>query len=439
MEKKPKINNITYRNVFNNINFVKGNKINYHYYDSVNKAEKFSTKVNNFIDYIEKSIENEMLSTGRFNKKVFKNLMSQINSSTLINKSQKFNSNRSLKYISKLKTSKNKNIMNYSLEIPRREKNINHLKGINNKINIIRNENNNEINKYHQKSYYLLRKGPNHLSNSVILNNSKKIRNFYKTPNISVSTSKIINQEKNSSKKRINYYNYILNNRNLKNERKTRPQSATMTNSINEYNYKSIMPKNKSSNISKNLSLSLYRTNRHYFSSYKKVLNPELLTKIIKKAKKMKKSYKNDLEINMNNKTKKLLKIAEQEINMKDPGYHHKEIFRNVLQVKKTIKQVQRMRNEHKTKVKYYGPGNVNNESIMRIKNANLIRFCDSITHMKDDKFYEYRKMMNDIYPKYAKQAFKHKYQISEKDETYEKKCNENSIKIERLFAQLQN
>ena len=41
MEKKPKKNNIIYRNVFNNINFLKGNKINYHYLDAMNKLERF--------------------------------------------------------------------------------------------------------------------------------------------------------------------------------------------------------------------------------------------------------------------------------------------------------------------------------------------------------------------------------------------------------------
>ena len=75
------------------------------------------------------------------------------------------------------------------------------------------------------------------------------------------------------------------------------------------------------------------------------------------------------------------------------------------------------MRAEHKIKVKYFGLGNINNESLMRTKNAKIVKFCDSITQMKDDKFYEYRKVLNDMYSNLSKGAFKQKYQISEKDE----------------------
>ena len=436
MEKKPKKNNIIYRNVFNNINFLKGNKINYHYLDAMNKLEKFSTKVNNFIDYVEKSIENDMASTGRFSKKIFRSLMNQKSSKIIMNISQKYNSNRFLRLNSKFKT--NTNTINYSLEIPKKKQNIKNIHYFkSNKSIKFEKKNKNGINNYHQKSYFLLRKGPNHLSNSLILNNSKKITNFFKTRNISVSNSKI-NEGSNTSKKRIDNYNYIYN-KNLKNERNVRPQSATMINTVNEYNYKSIKPKNKSSNKSKNLSASLYRTNKNYFSHYKSVLKPELLMKFVKRAKKMQKSYKNDLEVNMNKKTKKLLKIAEDEINMKDPEYHHREIFKNVLHVKKTLKEVQRMRGEHKIKVKYFGPGNVNNEILMRMKNANLVNFCDSVSNMKDEKFYEYRKILNDVYPNFAKNVFKQKYQASEKDEYNDNKFNDNIIKIDRLIAQLQN
>jgi hypothetical protein len=141
----------------------------------------------------------------------------------------------------------------------------------------------------------------------------------------------------------------------------------------------------------------------------------------------------------MNQKTKNLLKIAENEINMKDPDYYHKQIFKNVLQVKKTIKAIRRMRDEHKIKVKYFGPGNINNESLMRTKNAKLVKFCDSITQMKDDKFYEYRKILNEMYPILSKGAFKQKYQISERDEIYEKKLNDNKLKIDKLFALINN
>ena len=77
MEKKSKKNNIIYRNVFNNINFVKGTKINYLYMDAMHKLTNFSHKVNNFIDYVEKSIEKDMAISGRFNKNIFRTLMNQ--------------------------------------------------------------------------------------------------------------------------------------------------------------------------------------------------------------------------------------------------------------------------------------------------------------------------------------------------------------------------
>jgi hypothetical protein len=428
MEKKSKKNNIIYRNVFNNINFVKGTKINYHYMDAMHKLNNFSNKVNNFIDYVEKSIEKDMALSGRFNKNIFRTLMNQKkNFNGLGDKTNKFNSNRSLRLVTKLKPNK----MNYSLEIPTKKRIINNLARTKSNKNI------KEINNYQQKGYSILRKGPNplnHLSNSTIINNSRKFTNLFKTRNESVSNSKL-NSGSKSSKNGIYNFNFFHN----KNSKNIRPQSATMTNSINEYNYKPTISKNKSQNISKkNISLSLYRPKKHYFSNYKNILKPEILMKFIKSSKKMKKSYQKDLEVNMNSKTKKLLKLAENEINMKDPDFYHKQIFKNVLQIKKTMKAVQRMRAEHKTKVRYFGPGNINNESLMRTKNAKIVKFCDSITLLKDDKFYEYRKVLNEMYPNLSKGAFKQKYQISEKDEIYEKKLNDNKLKIDRLFALIQ-
>ena len=430
MEKKSKKNNIIYRNVFNNINFVKGTKINYLYMDAMHKLTNFSHKVNNFIDYVEKSIEKDMAISGRFNKNIFRTLMNQKkNFNGLGDKTDKINSNRSLRLVTKLKTKTNK--MNYSLEIPTKKRIINNL------FRTKSNKNIKEINNYQQKGYSILRKDPNtlnHVSNSTIIKNSRKFTNLIKTRNGSVSNSKL-NSGSKSSKNGIYNYNFFHN----KNSKNNRPQSATMTNSINEYNYKPINSKNKSQNLSKKyISLSLYRPKKDYFSSYKNILKPEILMKFIKNSKKMKKSYQKDLEVNMNSKTKKLLKIAENEINMKDPDFYHKQIFKNVLQVKKTMKAVQRMRDEHKTKVRYFGPGNINNESLMRTKNAKIVNFCDSITLMKDDKFYEYRKVLNKMYPNLSKGVFKQKYQISEKDEIYEKKCNDNKLKIDRLFALIQ-
>ena len=145
----------------------------------------------------------------------------------------------------------------------------------------------------------------------------------------------------------------------------------------------------------------------------------------------------------MNKKTKKLLKIAQNEIKLKDPNYNQKNVFRNILQVKKTIKQAKRMRNENKIKVKYSGPGNINNEIYIRKKNGNLLRFFEMISQMKDDNFYTYRKVLNDFYPTLSQKAIKEKYQPQEKNvinnfDIYESKCNENSLKINQLLNFIQ-
>ena len=92
----------------------------------MHKLNNFSHKVNNFIDYVEKSIEKDMALNGRFNKIIFKTLMNQKkNFNGLWDKANKFNSNRSLRLVTKLKTNK----MNYSLEIPNKKRIINNLVG----------------------------------------------------------------------------------------------------------------------------------------------------------------------------------------------------------------------------------------------------------------------------------------------------------------------
>ena len=211
-----------------------------------------------------------------------------------------------------------------------------------------------------------------------------------------------------------------------------------ITNSKEEKKYKTLRPKMKNPSNMKNLFLSLYRPNKCYFTNYKHELKPQYLMEFVNKSNKIQKSYKNDLEIHLPKKDKNLLKIAENEINMKDPEYHRKQIFKNVLQVKKTIRYVKKMRDEHKVRVKYSGIGNTNNESIMRKKNANLLRFCENICHMTDDKFYKYRKVLNEFYPTLTREVFKEKYQISEKNYVNEIKCNENLLKIQRLFLAMQ-
>ena len=77
----------------------------------------------------------------------------------------------------------------------------------------------------------------------------------------------------------------------------------------------------------------------------------------------IKNSYKKDLKnVYMNKNTKELMEIAKKEIDMKDPEYHKKQIFKNIIKVKKTLKYVKKMREEQKYKMDYFGPGNINNK-----------------------------------------------------------------------------
>ena len=57
---------------------------------------------------------------------------------------------------------------------------------------------------------------------------------------------------------------------------------------------------------------------------------------------------------------------------------------------------------------------------------------------MTDDKFYRFSKVLNEIYPTLTKEVFKEKYQVSEKNYVNEMRCNENLLKIERLFLAMQ-
>ena len=410
------------RNVFKKLNFVRGNKINYNYLNAIHKIENFSGNCISFFEYINNSIEKDMLSKGKFTR-FFSKLRK--NNDLLINPN-----------LTERIGQKNKNSTNF-LVIPKLKKikknNIYKKKGA--KSLILVEKNKREINKYHQKSYSTLRKSPNLSNSSMILNNStKRTLNPIKTKNKSVSNSKE-NEGNNSSKYKI--YNFIKNK--MINEKITNSQSDKSTDSINEHNPLTYRPKNyRSINNSKYSSISLYKPFKHFFSNYKSKLMPEYLMKFAQKAKKIKDSYEKDFIINLANHNKKLLEIAEDEINMKDPEYHKKQIFKNVLEVKKTLKYVRKMRAEKKSKVKYLGPGNINNETIIRTKNANLLRFCDSICHMKDDKFYEYRTMINKFYPTLSKGAFKNKYDIPQKDYINEKKCNDNLLEINRLFLLIQ-
>ncbi len=425
MEKKFQKKNTIKSHIFNKISSIKENKTNYQYRQVVQKLKKFSSKFNGFIDYIQKSIENDIIKTGRFSHKANNRKKSNL----LITNIDKYKMNNSLRIFPKTKN---------PFDVAKKQKIIKDIYKPKMLEFLLGGKNKKKIINYRQNSS--LRKGQSNLNNSMILSNTvRKSPNIFKTRNLSGPCSKI-NDEKNN-----NSAIYLLNkhnnykNKNIKNCTIIHPESATISKSISEYNYKlNKSKKNKSPNNSKNLSISLYKNKQTHFSNYKNQLKPEYLMNFVKKLNKIKQTYENDFEINMSKQTKKLLKIAEDEINMKDPSYHQREIFKNVLYKKKTIKFIRKMRAEKKAKVKCYGPGNINNEIYMREKHANLVRFCDYICNIKDDKFYEYRRFLNEFYPNITKKVFKEKYQIPEKNMVYEQRCNKNQHIIERLLLLMQ-
>lgn len=426
MEQNFSEKNLINRNVFKNINFIKGNKINFSYKNTVSNLNKISKKFKDFINCIDRSIENGIDIKGKlYNLNINKN-----NKPVSLNNSLRIRSKKKLKKISEpeFKTKRVQKI----------KKNIFKMKGAK---SLLEEENKNNILKNYKKNEDELKnKNTNTMGDSIILRKIlKKKKNFSKTMrNLSVSNYKIIDDSFNSEENEI--INLTNNkNKNKKNNTIIVKEASSLLNSKEETKFsKTSRPKLKDSFIPQNLSLSLYRPNKHYFENYKHKLKPKYLMEFVNKSNKIKKSYEKDFDIVLPNNDKKLLKIAQNEINMKDPEYHRKQIFKNVLYVKQTIRFAKKMRNEHKVKVKYSGLGNIGNESIMRKKNANLIRFCDNICRMTDDKFYGYRKLLNELYPTLTKEVFKEKYQISEKNSFYEMKCNENLMKIKRLFSLMQ-
>ena len=403
---------ISNRNIFKDIDSVKGNKINHSYRSTVSNLNKFTNRFKDFLGYIENSLENGLNKKNEF--------------SFLKNKS--FEENKDLGIYTKKKL--------IPIPIKKIKKTIFKMKGAKSLLN---EENKNNILKNYVNSSDNLKSNTRTLKKIHILKNiQKNNQNFLRTMrNLSVSNYKIIDDNFDNTEKNKFTNSSKNKNKNKKNIIICREISG-ISNSKEESKYKTLRPKNKTLINFKNLSLSLYKPNKNYFSHYKHELKPKYLMEFVNKSNKIQNSYKNDLEINLPKRDKKLLKIAENEINMKDPQYHRKQIFKNVLQVKKTLKYVRKMRNEHKVKVKYTGVGNTNNESIMRKKNANLIRFCDNICHMTDDKFYQFRKVLNEFYPTLTKEVFKEKYQVSEKNYVNEMRCNENLLKIERLFLAMQ-
>ena len=403
MEQNFSEKNLINRNVFKNINFIKGNKINFSYRNTVSNLNKISKKFKDFINCIDRSIENGIDIKGKlYNLNINKN-----NKPVSLNNSLRIRSKKKLKKISEpeFKTKRVQKI----------KKNIFKMKGAK---SLLEEENKNNILKNYKKNEDELKnKNTNTMGDSIILRKIlRKKKNFSKTMrNLSVSNYKIIDDSFNPEE------NEIINLTNNKNKNKKN---------------NTIIVKEASSLLNSKEETKFSKTSRPKLKKHK--LKPKYLMEFVNKSNKIKKSYEKDFDIVLPNNDKKLLKIAQNEINMKDPEYHRKQIFKNVLYVKQTIRFAKKMRNEHKVKVKYSGLGNIGNESIMRKKNANLIRFCDNICRMTDDKFYGYRKLLNELYPTLTKEVFKEKYQISEKNSFYEMKCNENLMKIKRLFSLMQ-
>ena len=429
MEKKINRRKTCYRNIFKKINLIKENQILHTRRDVRTRLNKISNKFDILMKYIDNTFLDESSK-----KKYSKNN----NYLTILNKkknlTQKFDSDYSSKPVSETRSNK----INFSLAMSK-NKNVTKNKNKMNEKNyiIFGFKNNKEINNYTRRSCLTLRKGSGLLksSSSSILDESKK-DSIKDTMKDSIFFKNRNDRDISSSQPNINIIK--------KNSKKIVSQIETIPNIIYAYDDKENKNKKINLNKIKNLSFSLNnKNNKNYFSHYKGTLKPDILLKFLNYSKEVEKSFKDNLEVNMNKKTKKLLKIAQNEIKLKDPNYNQKNVFRNILQVKKTIKQAKRMRNENKIKVKYSGPGNINNEIYIRKKNGNLLRFFEMISQMKDDNFYTYRKVLNDFYPTLSQKAIKEKYQPQEKNvinnfDIYESKCNENSLKINQLLTFIQ-
>lgn len=429
MEKKISRRKTSYRNIFKKINLIKENQILHTRRDVRSRLNKISNKFDILMKYIDNTFLDES-SKKRYSKN--NNYLTILNKKK--NLTQKFDSGYSSKPVSETRSNK----INFSLAMSK-NKNVTKNKNKMNEKNyiIFGFKNNKEINNYTRRSCLTLRKGSGLLksSSSSILDESKK-DSIKDTMKDSIFFKNRNDRDISSSQPNINIIK--------KNSKKIVSQIETIPNTIYAYDDKENKNKKINLNKIKNLSFSLNnKNNKNYFSHYKGTLKPDILLKFLNYSKEVEKSFKDNLEVNMNKKTKKLLKIAKNEIKLKDPNYNQKNVFRNILQVKKTIKQAKRMRNENKIKVKYSGPGNINNEIYIRKKNGNLLRFFEMISQMKDDNFYTYRKVLNDFYPTLSQKAIKEKYQPQEKNvinnfDIYESKCNENSLKINQLLTFIQ-
>lgn len=424
-------------NIFTDLNFVKNSKINFNYFECIHQVKNVKNNLENLIDLIEDSIASVIYKPKKKQeKKNYKNDFKKrpVSAQTLL-KPDKIFSKTSID----IKDESKKKNFNSSINSIYTSKNYRKRKfkfKTSQSMFLKKNHINNELN--HKKQNHI-KNGNNTQCSSFIIGNYCQRRdskfNTMKYKNDTSSRNKIFNSNTSTHKTNNNSMITLCVQNQLTANNK-RPQSATIIRSINDYIHKNYNYKNNS----KNIYLSLYRsqTSLHINNKIYKKLKPKYLMEILKKSKNIQNSYKKDLkDVHMNRNTRELMEIAEKEIKMKDPEYHKKQIFKNILKIKKTINYAHKMRDELKYKMIYYGPGSINNKVYIRKKSANLIRFCDTICHMRDEKFYMYQNLLKDLYPNLTKDLFKKKYKISERDNINEKKMKDNEEKINKLILLL--
>jgi len=447
-------------NIFSTINFVKNNKINYNYFDCIHQIKNVSNNLENFIEHIDDSILKDFSLSkkdyldDKFNKndfiindmkrRPFSVKYARKSNRLFRNKSVEINKEKKKKFVNSLI---NSNIRNSDSKYMKKKYKLKSSESIN------QNNSNNKIKEYQYKQYNSIIYGThnNNKNDSNIIRNqyerrakklfSNKINN--ESQNESINKSRNKKNSTNNSTKMINNYSSLMQYRpKSAMSKKKRPQSATTYGrTLNEYAHK--RPKGKykycsSCNSSKNYSRSLYKTQiSPYFDNKEYIkLKPNYLMEMLNKSKRLKKSYKNELKISHIKKdTEKLMNIAKKELEMKSPDYQKKNIFKNLIKIKKTISYAQKMRDDEKHQIEYFGPGNIDNKVYIRKKNADLIRFCDAICHMKDEQFYMYKKLLSELYPNLIKNAIKIKFTIPKKGIVNEKKMKENEEKINRLIS----
>ena len=456
MEKELEDKESNKHNIFSSINFVKNNKINYNYFDCVHQIKNVSNNLENFIEHIDDSILKDFSVSKKDyiddkidrNDFIINDLKRRPFSVKSARRSNKLFRNKSVE----IKEEKKQNFMNSLINSNIRYSDSKHMKRkykLKSPKSINENNNsNNKINEYQYKKYNSLIYGTNNNNQ----NDSNMIGNQYerrakklltnKTKNESMSISRNKKYNSNNSTKMINKCSLMIQYRPKSAvSKKKRPQSATYSRSLNEYKQKKFKGKYKycsSCNSSKNYSRSVYKTqiNPYFDNKEYKKLKPKYLMEILNKSKRLKRSYKNELKIShMKRNTEKLMNLAKKEIEMKSPDYQKKNIFKNFIKIKKTISYAQKMRDDEKHQIEYFGPGSIDNKVYIRKKNADLIRFCDAICHMKDEQFYMYQKLFNELYPNLTKNAIKIKFALPKRDIVNEKKMKENEDKINRLIS----